>query len=155
MKFSNRYEVIEKEPTPAGSRLKDEYEMFKNEHGEKQLRKTGETDVYEIIQSFAEECSLEKIIERALNGDPRALREEGQFLDLTNMPTSVAQAQSMLAEVKDQFNRLDPKQKRKFKNLDEFAAQYATNEWVEKMGYDIEEVNTETKIEKKEVKDDE
>lgn len=71
-----------------------------DENGE--LVETGKHSLYDEIQSHKDECTLETLLARALNGDPNALNQrQGVYADITNAPTSLVDASRHLDDVND------------------------------------------------------
>lgn len=154
--FNSRYNVDPTPASPAGKEIKQEYQIKVDENGHKELIEAGQTNVYEKIQSFKDECLLENIINRAINGDPTALKQEGQFIDMTNLPSSFAQAQTMICKVKNEFAELPKEVKEKFNNsTDNYIQTYASKEWAENMGFTKTETETAPKKIEKENKEKE
>ena len=67
-------------PCPAGSRKKDVHALVRDGNNMR-LRKTGEIDVVEQIQSHHDGVSLAKMIERFKRGDSTALNRGGAFYE--------------------------------------------------------------------------
>lgn len=73
------------------------------------LKEVGESDNYEIIQSYKEECSVKRIIERYKNGDLQALRRvQALYCDVVNSPNTLAEAFEKVKSIQDSFDALIP-----------------------------------------------
>ena len=81
-------------------------------------------------------ASIDNIINRALNGDPFALNKKiGNYMDVTEMPKTLAEAQQIVINLKERFNNLPAEVRAKFENNAEiYVASYGTDDWVEKVG---------------------
>ena len=114
------------------------------------------------IQSYLEETKIENIINRAAF-DPSVVQRLGAQLneeapqDFTNLPSTLAEAQEMMIQAENAWNKLPREIKQKFDNdVDKFIAGFGTTDWMEALGLNqrpvIEEkpVVDEMKGEKKE-----
>ena len=104
--------------------------------GKKILVKTGEHDIYPQIQSHLEETLIENIITRVTMGDPYALEaKQTQYIDMTDMPVSLMDAQNKILKIEREFNSLPLEQRKKFDmSIEQYISQYGTNDWANKMG---------------------
>ena len=64
------------------------------------------------------------------------------YLDTTEQPKSLAEYENMRIKVIQEFGKLDVETRKKFDNSPEkFVAEYGSEEWAKKIGYEtIEEV---------------
>ena len=94
--------------------------------------------IYDLIQSHKEECEIENIIRRAIEGDYSILQKRhGQFMDITGMPSSIAEAQQFIMDMKEEFEHLPKDIKAKFEyNPELYVAEMGTNieGWLDKTG---------------------
>lgn len=123
--------------TNPGSRMMDDYEFqIDQETGKKELVKTGEHDIYPEIQSYLEETLIENIITRVTMGDLEALEaRKTQYIDMTDMPVSLMDAQNKILKIEREFNKLPLEDRKKFDmSIEQYISQYGTNEWAEKIG---------------------
>ena len=101
--------------------------------------KTGETDVYALIQSRLDETKIENIIKRATY-DPTALGDQqwqnsAQIVDITDMPTDYHTWYNLIEDAKKQFEALPIEVKNKWDNdVEKYVMAYGTKEWADKMG---------------------
>ena len=121
---------------PAGEKIEIRHRAEMDIHGRRKLVPDVKINIWDMIQSHAEECEIENIIRRALNGDPFALNKKmGNFMDLTEMPKTIAEAQQLVINLKEQFEKLPADIKQKFDNNAEiFVAMYGSEEWADKTG---------------------
>lgn len=92
--------------SPAGSPIRDRFAK-RVENGKAVLVKVGETDQQALINSYKEECDVNRIVERYVNGDSSVLaRVQGLYsdisgfadnpTDLLNAPVKAREALQML-----------------------------------------------------------
>lgn len=122
--------------TPTGEKIQVEHTPHMGLDGRRKLVKDNPKPIYEMIQASREQCEIERIVKRALQGDESVLSAiEGQYIDITGAPTSLAHAQQIIINAKRQFEELDTETKKKFDNNPEiFIATAGTEEWCDKMG---------------------
>lgn len=112
-------------PCAVGSGMKDTYKMQVDDDGKRELRKSGEYNLYAEIQSYKDSVSIDYILSRFVNGDETALsRAQGIYGDFSQMPTTLAELQQRVIDAEDLFNSLpiDIKEKYNF-SASEFFAQ--------------------------------
>ncbi len=109
MKFDtqfNRLGVAGTKSVP-GSGMKDTYKMHVDADGKRELRKSGEYNLYAEIQSYKDSVSIDYILSRFVNGDETALsRVQGIYGDFTQMPTTMAELQQRVIDAEHLFNTL-------------------------------------------------
>ncbi len=109
MKFDtqfNRLGVSGVKTTP-GSGMKDTYKMHVDADGKRELKKSGEYNLYADIQSYKDSVSIDYILTRFVNGDETALsRVQGIYGDFTQMPTTMAELQQRVIDAEHLFNNL-------------------------------------------------
>ena len=97
-KVLSPYEDMSFKACPTGDGYVSEFAL--DENGD--LVETGKHSLYDEIQSHKDECTLETLLSRALNGDPNALNQrQGVFADITNAPTSLVEASRHLDDVNE------------------------------------------------------
>lgn len=90
-----------------GSGMKDTYKMTVDEDGKRELKKSGEYNLYAEIQSYADSVSIDYILSRFVNGDESALsRVQGVYGDFTEMPKTMAELQQRVIDAENLFNNL-------------------------------------------------
>lgn len=93
--------------TRPGSGMKDTYKMHVDENGVRELKKSGEYNLYADIQSYKDSVSIDYILTRFVNGDESALsRVQGIYGDFTQMPTTMAELQQRVIDAEHLFNNL-------------------------------------------------
>lgn len=91
---------------------------------------------WDIIQSHKEECLIENILKRCLEGDMAALEAvKGTYTDITNAPSSLAEAQQIVIRMKQEWDKLPKDVRKEFDyNVEKYIAEFGTEEWAEKTG---------------------
>lgn len=93
--------------TVPGSGMKDTYKMHVSDDGKRELKKSGEYNLYADIQSYKDSVSIDYILSRFVNGDETALsRVQGIYGDFTQMPTTMAELQQRVIDAENLFNNL-------------------------------------------------
>lgn len=137
MSFISAYSERKTTFEPVGSKFMDTYEYSIDEKGHKSLVKTGEKDIYTPIQESLEGTLIENVLQRAMLGDPLALDQvHGQYIDTTEMPANLAEAQNKIISLKNQFNSLPIELRKEFDfSPEKFIHEFGTDDWALKMGY--------------------
>lgn len=114
-----------------GSMYEDTFE-FRIVDGVETLVKTGETNVFEKIQSFAESTDINVLIGRFLNGDQAALNQrQGEYLDVTNYPKTYAELYDRVKAAESVYFNLPDKVKEKYSTPKEFFEAYGTESFID------------------------
>lgn len=116
-KFRTLYterKIVHIEP---GSGIKDEFQL-RVVDGTKTLVKTGQSNLYEYIQSHADSVDIHKILERCAMMDDYSplMRMPAQFMDVTEMPKNLAEAYAAVMDAENFFNRMPTDIKEKYDN---------------------------------------
>lgn len=109
MKFDTQFNRlgVPGEKTKTGSGMKDTYKMHVDADGKRELKKSGEYNLYADIQSYKDSVSIDYILTRFVNGDETALsRVQGIYGDFTQMPTTMAELQQRVIDAEHLFNNL-------------------------------------------------
>lgn len=133
--------------TEPGSREANDYQVIIDKKGHKTLKQTGTHDIYEEIQSYAEECKIENIIARAAAGDPTILNQRrGTYADITDTPKNLAEAQNIILRLSTEFEKLPTEIRAKFDNSKEkFINEFGSDSWIDAMGLKVPETSSENK----------
>lgn len=130
----------ERKETEAGRKVRLTFRWAYDDKGNKSLVQDEEIDRDAEIQSYLEETKIENIINRAAF-DPSVVQrlsaqlndEEPQ--DFTNMPKTLAEAQNIMIQSENTWNKLPREIKQKFDNdVDKFIAKFGTADWMEALG---------------------
>lgn len=124
---------------PTGNKTEMRHRASINKEGVRELIRDKEVAIYDLIQSHREECEIENIIRRAVEGDYNALNAvNGVFEDITNCPASIAEAQQYIIDAKNEFEKLPKDIKAKFEyNAEMYIAELGNDpkSWLEKTGF--------------------
>lgn len=134
--FETKQSNTEKYISKAGSPYLDEYEYKINEKGEKKLIKTDKrTNVYERIQADYDSTDINKLMMRFSLGDESAINvREGKYLDVTEMPTTLAEVFDRALQAEQLFVELPTDLKEMFNNSpSEFFSTYGSKEFEDKV----------------------
>lgn len=154
-KFRTQYSVIGEKHyySNHGEKIEMRHSPHMDSNGRRFLAKDKPVDVFNLIQSHKEECMIENIIRRAVEGDYNALHTmNGIYTDITNCPSSIAEAQQYIIDAKNRFEKLPKDIKQKFEyNPELYIAELGNNpeSWLEKMGYK-DQIELENKIKEQE-----
>lgn len=140
IKFRTQFTVIgEHKHAPTGQKTEMRHRASIDINGRRQLIRDKEVAIYDLIQSHREECEIENIIRRAVEGDYNALNAvNGVFEDITNCPSSIAEAQQYIINAKVEFDKLPKEVKAKFEFNPEIYIAELNNDpksWLEKTGF--------------------
>lgn len=115
--FRNKYEKHERVIADPGSPVKIEYQLRIIDNNE-EIVETGKSNLYEYIQSHADSVDITKILERcALIQDYSMLnRMPAAFMDVTDMPSNLAEAYAQVKDAKNYFDRMPIDIKEKYNN---------------------------------------
>lgn len=124
MVFQTKYCEHKRKFTHCGSPIKIEYQLRIVDNHE-EIVETGKSNLYEYIQSFADSVDITKILEKcALLDDYSILnRMPAQFMDVSNMPSNLAEAYASVRDAENYFDRLPREIKDKYnQNFLEFIS---------------------------------
>ena len=121
--------------TPAGTRYLNTYQEEIDKKGRKCLVKTGETNVYERIQVDLEGTKIENILHQVAMGDLSVLNQrETMYVDATNMPKNLMEAQNIVIKAKAEFEQFPQEVREIFHNSpEEYVSEMGTESFLEKM----------------------
>lgn len=134
-RFRSAYGDREVTFVPSGSRYQDTYGYEINKYGQKELVKTGETDLYALIQESLEETKIENILKRVAMGDDTVMRPDGIYTDISETPKNLIEAMQQIQHLENVWNGLPIDTKRKYNmSVEDFIAKSGTQTWLEDMG---------------------
>lgn len=132
----------ERKETEAGRKVRLTFRWTYDDKGNKSLVQDEEIDRDAEIQSYLEETKIENIINRAAF-DPSIVQKLGAQLsdaepqDFTNMPSTLAEAQNLMIQAEQTWDKLPREFKQKFDNdVDKFIAGFGTADWMKALGLD-------------------
>lgn len=132
----SKFNVPEKVKTESGTRYLNTYqEEIDKETGKKHLVKSGETNIYAMIQEDLEASKIENILQRVAMGDINALNQrETLYVDSTNMPKTLMEAQNIVLKAKQEFEKMPLEVRKEFDNsAEKYISEMGTKEFNEKM----------------------
>lgn len=134
-RFKTAYGERETSYITSGSRYQDTYGYEINKYGIKELVKTGETDLYALIQESLEETKIENILKRVAMGDDTVIRPDGIYADTTEAPKNLIEARQQIQHLENVWNGLPIDTKRKYNmSVEDFIAKSGTEGWLVDMG---------------------
>lgn len=134
--FEMKQSTSEKYRSDPGSPYLEEYEYRVDKNGVNKLVKTDKkTNVYERIQADYDSTDINKLMLRFSLGDTEAINvRSGQFLDVTQMPETLAEVFDRAVQAEQLFVQLPTDLKEMFNNSSsEFFAAYGSKEFEEKI----------------------
>lgn len=138
---------------PTGDGFEDEWENTVDKDGKIIPHISGRKDLYSEIQSYEEECLIENILKRASIGDMSGFKDDGMYMDTTEIPANMIEAKKKMVEMENYFNKLPAEIKEKFNfSVEEFINEAGTEVFNQKLERPIlkqEEPTAEVKEEKK------
>lgn len=136
MEIYSRFRARPIEAAPSGEKEEATFEMHIDQNGHKDIKKSGKTNIYEKIQASYEETKIENIIARAMGGDSSGLMaHEGQYLDITNAPQTLAEAQQSIQAIKNVFDKLPLSIREKYgMSVEKYVADFGSDRWMKIMG---------------------
>ena len=107
MEFYNSFKPGPRKGSPVGSKTEPVYALKIDKNGHKVPTKTSEVkDVYKRTQASLESTKIENIIRRHQMGDESVLSKKmGQYLDITQAPTSLLDAQQKIINAQNLFEK--------------------------------------------------
>lgn len=159
--FRTMYDRKQLKPVKAcpGSGTKIEYQL-RIKGSVEILEPVGKSSLYDYIQSHADSVDIHKILERcALMDDYSILnRMPANFMDVTEMPKSLAEAYSMVEDARKMFERMPTSVKESYdNNFVEFIQDIGSEKFVKVVGEYVDSVKApanEDLVVKKEVNED-
>lgn len=121
--------------TPCGTRYLNTYQEEIDKKGRLHLAKTGQTNVYERIQADLESTKIENILHQVAMGDLSVLNQrETLYVDATNMPKNLMEAQNIVIKAKAEFEQFPKEVREIFHNSpEEYVSEMGSKEFLDKM----------------------
>lgn len=135
-KFYTAFNPGKKEPSPAGEHIQIEHRLEIDKNGKSKLIWDKPVDIYSMIQANKEETEIEYIMRRATEGDPSILNMvNGQYMDVTDLPKTLAKAQQLVIEQTNKFMDLPWEIRREYNNdPQEYFLDIGSKKWQDLMG---------------------
>lgn len=100
-----------------GEELKTEYIGRYDYNGNIELVENGVRNLYDEIQSYADECSMDNILRRFAAGDVSVLsKSQGVYVDASQLPEHFVDMCNLVADVEREFNLLPVEERAKYEN---------------------------------------
>lgn len=101
---------------PVGSRIRGKF-VKDYSTNPPSLRKVGDTDQYSVIQSFKDECDIQRIVARYQAGDTSVLqRVQGFYYDASQLSQDQTEMMNLSVLARDSWENLSADVKVKFNN---------------------------------------
>ena len=133
MRNPNARVPLEFEPTCSGDRYHIDYQPI-IEDGCIQLIEAGRTDIQAVIDSYADSCDMNLILQRLSIGDTSVLNPKTpMFGDFTVCPSTLSGLLNLKIEAQRVFDNLDPVVRDQFVDFNDWLAASGSQEWLTKM----------------------
>lgn len=121
--------------TPSGTKFLNVYQEEISKKGNLHLVKTGQTNVYDKIQADLESTKIENILHQVAMGDLSVLNQrETLYVDATNMPKNLMEAQNIVIKAKAEFEQFPKEVREIFHNSpEEYVSEMGSKEFLDKM----------------------
>lgn len=117
MEFFTNYNRPQRKRETFNNTKQAVYKAVYDKNGVRSLIKDKEVDIYEKIQEYAKDTSLTNMFSKyGLSVYDQLKKSEEQLVDLTNLPTNLMEAMSVIDEAKYAFDRQSKDVKAKFNN---------------------------------------
>lgn len=119
-------------PSPAGDGILRQYEV-RIVDGKRVISVASESSLVDKVKESFPDTLIYNILARHERGDVTALNQvSGQYMDVVGMPTTLAQAQQMLIDIRNDFDKLPQDVRKHFNNsVDEFIESVSTGKAAE------------------------
>lgn len=142
MKYRKPEDRVRKTTCP-GSMLKPVLAPRLDKHGNRVVEYTGKDEnLYAYIQSWADACDLNLLLDRYTRGDETALMQRaGAYLDISDMPDNISDLFNLTEQAKGLFDSLPIQTKEAFgNNVYNFVSNIGSEEWNQIMSVSPEEM---------------
>lgn len=118
MKFDTKFDVRPRKMcSHVGEPVKTQYIGRYDYNGDVELVEDGVRNVYDEIQSYADECSMDNILRRFAAGDVSVLsKSQGVYVDASQLPEHFVDMCNLVAEVERKFNLLPVEERAVYEN---------------------------------------
>lgn len=118
MKFDTKFDVRPRKMcSHVGEPVKTQYIGRYDYNGDVELVEDGVRNVYDEIQSYADECSMDNILRRFAAGDVSVLsKSQGVYVDASQLPEHFVDMCNLVAEVERKFNLLPVEERAAYEN---------------------------------------
>ena len=139
MNFYSMYNRPERKRELFNNEMQKVYKATYDKNGVRSLKVDKEVNIYEKIQEFSNDVSLSSIFSKyGLNVYDQLKQSEEQLVDLTNLPTNLMEAMTVIDDAKYAFDRQSKEVKAKFNNsFKEFIAASETGKLAQVLNDEI------------------
>lgn len=118
MKFDTKFdERPRKMCSHVGEPVKKQFAGRFDYNGNIELVEEGLRNVYDEIQSYADECSMDNILRRFAAGDVSVLsKSQGVYVDASQLPEHFVDMCNLVADVERKFNLLPVEERAAYEN---------------------------------------
>lgn len=118
MKFDTKFDKRpRKMVSHVGDPVKKQFVGRYDYNGNIELVEDGVRNIYDEIQSYADECSMDNILRRFAAGDVSVLsKSQGVYVDASQLPEHFVDMCNLVAEVERQFNLLPVEERAAYEN---------------------------------------
>lgn len=100
-----------------GEPIKKDFVGRYDYNGNVELVENGIRNLYDEIQSYADECSMDNILRRFASGDVSVLsKSQGVYVDASQLPDHFVDMCNLVADVEREFNLLPVEERAKYEN---------------------------------------
>lgn len=125
--FETKWNRAETEFTDSGSPIAPVYKLT----ADNDLEVDGEVNLYDEIQSHADSVDIYTILSRFEQGDESVLsKRNGQYVDLTQLPTTFAEMHQKIIDAENEFNALPLEIRSEYEfDVSKFIADIGSEHW--------------------------
>lgn len=119
-------------PCPVGDGILRTYETLVKD-GKRIVAVASESSLIDKVKEAFPDTLIYNILARYERGDINALNQvSGQYMDVVGMPSTLAEAQQMLIDIRNDFEAMPPELRRRFNNsVNEFIESVSTGKAAE------------------------
>lgn len=150
--FRTQYDR-ERVTTEPGNPIKEVFAGKLDKYGNLVVEKKGDKNLYAEINSWADSVDINVLLARFANGDKNALiQRAADFIDITNIPTNIADMLNLVNDGKKFFDSLPIDVKKAFdNNFNKFITSVDSQEWYDIMTKSPNDINKEKVLKSKAV----
>ncbi len=118
MKFDTKFDARpRKMVSHVGEPVKKQFIGRYDYNGDVELVEDGVRNIYDEIQSYADECSMDNILRRFASGDVSVLsKSQGVYVDASQLPEHFVDMCNLVADVEREFNLLPVEERAAYEN---------------------------------------
>lgn len=118
MKFDTKFDVRPRKMcSHVGEPVKKQFVGRYDYNGDVELVEDGVRNIYDEIQSYADECSMDNILRRFAAGDVSVLsKSQGVYVDASQLPEHFVDMCNLVADVEREFNLLPVEERAAYEN---------------------------------------